>query len=101
MPRWPDQKSPPDKPVLVDLDVMFHGVNERIEPGNLPGAREPALVTAAVNCRFASQVAETRGGFINPVQFNPGFIPESGIEPFSGMQVGAGSYIEPTGKEWK
>ena len=47
MNRFPQQRTPLDRPITVDLDVRWSGLNERMEPGTLPGGREAAQVTRA------------------------------------------------------
>ncbi len=99
MSRFPQQRVPLDSPVVRDLDVRWRGLNERDEPGTLPGRENAAYVTAALNVTFKNGRPETRCGFVGPVAWNPARLPSVGSF-YAGKHLGAGLYVDPQGREW-
>lgn len=90
------QRKDPDVPVMVDLDQRFAGVDERSDTAAMPGStevQEGARVTAARNVRFAGGSIETRDGYSLSRYYNPVFVA-------GGEYMGAGRYIDATGKQW-
>lgn len=61
------RSQPPNDEVRSDGDTGFIGVNMKLAPDKLP----PGYCALAINKTFRTGLAETRGGVVLPVHFNP------------------------------
>ncbi len=92
MPKAPT--SPPDAPVLQELDHRFVGINERDDAGALE-SEDGGYAVAAVNVRFRTGEPETREGYVEPVPFHMQLFHGDSDEYY-----GAGTFTGIDGREW-
>jgi len=97
--RFPQSRQPLDRAITADLDVRWSGVNERMEPGTLPGQQDAAACTAAVNLVFHNGSAQTRDGFTAPVAWNPVLVTALAGWVTSYF-MGAGTWTDARGAAW-
>lgn len=86
-----------DDPLVADRDLVFRGVNMRLDPGALP----PGMVSEAINCRFNRGVVEPRRG-IRKLPWTCMLVTDNASITALGVIHGAGEYRDPvTDVEWQ